>query len=92
MRQSVKITIQNEQTKRVILTYASNVEIEDTTTCSELKKQIRETIDYPCEEVSQTLWNRNQEVKDDSIVGLNARLEYVLLTKDKEAPKPNFFN
>ena len=83
MRKLVKITIQNEETRRVISTYGSNCEVEDTTICSELKKQIRETIDYPCEEVSQTLWNRNKEVKNEDKVGTDAKLEYVLLIKDK---------
>ena len=83
MRKSIKITIQNEETKRVILTYASNCEVEDTTVCSELKKQIRETISFPCEEVSQTLWKDNKEVKNEDLVKVDGKLDYVLLTKEK---------
>jgi hypothetical protein len=89
MRQSVKITIQNEKTKRVLLSYVSNHEVEDTTISSELKKQIRETISYPCEEFSQTLWNDNKEVKDEQVIPNNSKLEYVLLIKQKERETPN---
>lgn len=90
MRQSVKIAIQDEKTKRVISTYATNFEIENTITVSDLKKQIRETITYPCVEVSQTLWNDNKEVKDEQIIPNNSKLEYVLLVKKKETEEPNF--
>ena len=83
MRKLIKITIQTEDKKRIISTYGANFEIEDTTTCSELKKQIRDTIDYPCEEVSQTLWSDNKEVKDDQIVPKNTKLDYVLLIKNR---------
>ena len=78
MRKLIKITIQTEDKKRIISTYGANFEIEDTTTCSELKKQIRETINYPCEEVSQILWSNNKEVQDEKTIPNNTKLDYVL--------------
>lgn len=90
MRQSVKITIQDEKTKRVLSSYSSGYEIESTTTCSELKKQIRESINVPGEEVSQILWSNNKEVQDEKTIPNNTKLDYVLLIQRKESETPIF--
>lgn len=81
MRTSVKITIDRQNPKGEITSYYAPFEVNDTMTVLEFKTQIRNTITGSFEDVSQTLWNGSDELKDSDLLPKHPRFEYVLLVK-----------
>ena len=81
MKKPVRITINKETPKGELTSYSTSFEIIDTTTVSELKTTIRESIKFPYDLVKETLWGNSTELKDEDVISKNGRIEYTLLIK-----------
>jgi hypothetical protein len=77
----IEIKVQKSTTKTVLSQYSTNFNITDTTKVSDIKSEIKNKIQYPNEVLSEIVYIKNKEMKDDDLVNVDSKIEYVLTLK-----------
>jgi len=81
MMKEIEIKVQKSTTKTVLSQYSTNFNITDTTKVSDIKSEIKNKIQYPNEVLSEIVYIKNKEMKDDDLVNVDSKIEYVLTLK-----------